>query len=87
MNAAIFPRDILPNLTKWLNRREAYAIKGPRQSGKTTVLRILQEKLEREKVVFLNFEDPDILEALETNPKEYIKTGRVKELRSVRACV
>ena len=74
MNAAIFPRDILPNLTKWLNRREAYAIKGPRQSGKTTVLRILQEKLEREKVVFLNFEDPDILEALETNPKEYIKS-------------
>ena len=26
----IFPRDVLPKLEKWLERREAYAIKGPR---------------------------------------------------------
>jgi len=74
MNTTIFPRDILPNLTKWLDRREAYAIKGPRQSGKTTILKILQEKLKGKNTVFLNFEDPDILEAFETNPKEYVKS-------------
>ena len=74
MNTEIFPRDILTYLTKWLNRKEAYAIKGPRQSGKTTILKILQEKLKKENVIFLNFEDPDILEAFETNPKEYIKS-------------
>jgi predicted AAA+ superfamily ATPase len=74
MNTEIFPRDILTYLTKWLNRKEAYAIKGPRQSGKTTILKILQEKLKKENVTFLNFEDPDILEAFETNPKEYIKS-------------
>jgi len=74
MNTEIFPREILTYLTKWLNRKEAYAIKGPRQSGKTTILKILQEKLKKENVIFLNFEDPDILEAFETNPKEYIKS-------------
>lgn len=78
MNATIFPRDILTYLTKWLNRQEAYAIKGPRQSGKTTTLKILQEKLKKENVTFLNFEDPDILEAFETNPKEYIKSFMIK---------
>jgi len=74
MNTETFPRDILTYLTKWLNRKEAYAIKGPRQSGKTTILKILQEKLKKENVTFLNFEDPDILEAFETNPKEYINS-------------
>ena len=74
MNNETFPRDILYDLTKWLDRKEAYAIKGPRQSGKTTILKILQEKLKGKNVAFLNFEDPDILEAFETNPKEYIKS-------------
>jgi len=79
MNDDIFPRDILSDLTKWLDRREAYAIKGPRQSGKTTVLKILQEKLKAKNVVFLNFEDPDVLEAFEANPKEYIKSFMLRE--------
>ncbi|MBT0158528.1 ATP-binding protein [Candidatus Bathyarchaeota archaeon A05DMB-2] len=74
MNNETFPRDILTDLTKWLDRKEAYAIKGPRQSGKTTILKILQEKLHGKNVVFLNFEDPDIIEAFETNPKQYIKS-------------
>jgi len=74
MKDEIFPRAILPDLMKWLDRREAYAIKGPRQSGKTTVLKILQEKLKGKNVVFLNFEDPDVLEAFEVNAKEYIKS-------------
>jgi hypothetical protein len=79
MNDETFPRDILVDLTKWLDRREAYAIKGPRQSGKTTILKILQEKLKGKNVVFLNFEDPDIIEAYETNPKEYVKSFMVNK--------
>ena len=48
-----YPRDILTNLNKWLDRKEAYAIKGPRQSGKTTILRLLQKTLSNQKVIFL----------------------------------
>jgi len=69
-----YPRDILLNLTKWIDRREAYAIKGPRQSGKTTILRQLQKSLPEKKAIFLNFEDPDVLDTFEANPKEYIKS-------------
>lgn len=79
----IFQRDVTADLLKWIERREAYAIKGPRQSGKTTLLRILEDDLTRRGVntVFLNFEDPDILEAFERNPKEYIRSFLTKEGR------
>ena len=77
----IFPRDILPDLMRWLDRREAYAIKGPRQSGKTTILKILQDKLKGENVVFVNFEDPDVLEAFEADPEEYVKSFMLREGR------
>ncbi|RLI46283.1 hypothetical protein DRO69_03440 [Candidatus Bathyarchaeota archaeon] len=71
----------MPNLMKWLNRREAYAIKGPRQSGKTTILKILQKNLKGKNVIFMNFEDPDVLEAFETDPKEYVKSFTLKKGR------
>ena len=77
----IFPRDILPDLMRWLDRKEAYAIKGPRQSGKTTILKILQDKLKGENVVFVNFEDPDVLEAFEADPEEYVKSFMLREGR------
>jgi len=79
----IFPRNITADLLKWIERREAYAIKGPRQSGKTTLLKILEDALNKRGIntVFLNFEDPDVLEAFEANPKEYIKSFLVKEGR------
>ena len=71
----IFPRDLLLKLEKWIDRREAFAIKGPRQSGKTTLLKILEEKLaDKGEVIFLNFEDPDVLEAFEASPKRYIQS-------------
>lgn len=71
----IFPRDILPKLEKWIDRREAFAIKGPRQSGKTTLLKILQGRLANKgKLIFLNFEDPDVLEAFEASPKRYVES-------------
>jgi len=78
---SIFPRDIEANLLKWIERREAYAIKGPRQGGKTTLLRILEGSLTEKGIntVFLNFEDPDVLEAFETNPREYVKSFLTKE--------
>jgi len=79
----IFKRDIEANMLKWMDRREAYAIKGPRQSGKTTLLKILEEALRERGIntAFLNFEDPDVLEAFETNPREYVKSFLVKEGR------
>ncbi|MGC8779188.1 MAG: ATP-binding protein, partial [Candidatus Caldatribacteriaceae bacterium] len=65
---------------RWLDRREIIAIKGPRQSGKTTLLRMLQDhlinkkKVEAARVFYFTLEDFDILEALVRDPKVFIRS-------------
>lgn len=46
-----FERELLQELKKWMDRREILAIKGPRQSGKTTLLEMLKDWLIKEKGV------------------------------------
>jgi len=76
----LFPRRLMEELKKWIDRREIYAIKGPRQSGKTTLLKMLQHYLIKEKkinpenIIFLTFEDREILEKFSLNPKDFIKS-------------
>ncbi|MDW8034342.1 MAG: AAA family ATPase, partial [Nitrososphaerota archaeon] len=38
------PRKIEEKLDQWLNRKEVIIIRGPRQSGKTTLLLHLKDK-------------------------------------------
>ena len=65
-----YPRKIEEKLDKWLKRREIILIKGPRQSGKTTLLLHLKEKLNGS---YVTLEDEDIKLSLENNPKEFAK--------------
>lgn len=73
-------RFLLKELQKWMSRKEILAIKGPRQSGKTTVLKMLrdwlisQKKVDEKNIVFITFEERDILEKFSLDPKEYIKS-------------
>lgn len=84
-----FHRRLLDQLKKWIDRREIYAIKGPRQSGKTTLLKMLQKYLIEKKgidpgnIIFLTFEDRDILEKFSSDPKEFIRSyiGQKKKER------
>jgi len=70
----------LDKLKKWIDRREIYAIKGPRQSGKTTLLKMLESYLVKEKnvnpenIIFLTLEDREILDKFSRNPKEYVRS-------------
>jgi len=60
------PRLLFDEIIKWLKRREIISIKGPKQSGKTTLLLMIRDYLiEKEKVnpknvIFLTFEDREI---------------------------
>ena len=80
MQNKLFPRTLLTMLIKWIDRREAYAIKGPRQSGKTTILKLLQHYLITDKqvnpdnIVFLTLEDREILDKFSKNPKEFVRS-------------
>ena len=74
-----FPRALLPELLRWLERPEAIAIKGPRQSGKTTLLGLLRAELLRrgvpeQRVVVLNFEDRELLERFAEEPKAVVES-------------
>lgn len=75
-----FDRELMEKLKKWEKRREIFAIKGPRQSGKTTLLKMFENWLVREKsvdpgrIVFMTMEDLDTREKFETSPKELIKS-------------
>jgi len=75
-----FPRLLLEKLKKWIDRREIFAIKGPRQSGKTTLLKMLknwlisQRKVKPENIIFITFEDRDILEKFSLDPKIYLES-------------
>lgn len=73
-------RYLVTEIEKWLDRREIIAIKGPRQSGKTTLLKILKDYLLRKKkvdsqqIIYITFEDRDILEDFSKNPKAFIES-------------
>lgn len=75
-----FHRNLSNELIKWLDRREVLAIKGPRQSGKTTILHIIKDylinikKVEKEDIVYITFEDRDVLDAFSRDPKAYVRS-------------
>lgn len=72
-------RMLFGEIKKWINRKEIIAIKGPRQSGKTTLLEMLKLWLEengikKENIVYMSFEDRDILEKFTLDAKSLIKS-------------
>jgi len=71
-------RDVESTIESWLKEREIIAIRGPRQSGKTTLLKRLRTKLlhknvDKERVHFISFEDDITRLKFEENPKEFIQ--------------
>ncbi len=75
-----FPRDLMEDLKKWIDRREIYVIKGAPQAGKTAILKMLRQYLLKEKqvkpnhIIFLTFKDRDILDKFSSDPKVFIKS-------------
>ncbi len=65
-----YPRKIEKNMDGWLDRKEIILMKGPRQSGKTTLFLHLKEKLGGN---YVTLEDEENLSSFEKNPKEFVK--------------
>ncbi len=70
-------RDLEPQILQFIEDREIIVIRGPRQSGKTTLLaklgKLLQEKYSTNQVFFLNLEDELEKEKLARNPRGYLE--------------
>lgn len=80
MSEKYYERELMAELKKWIERKEIFAIKGPRQAGKTTLIKMLinwlekDKKINTEEITFLTFEDIDVLEKFSTNPKEFAES-------------
>jgi predicted AAA+ superfamily ATPase len=70
-------REIEKRILSFINDKEVIALCGPRQSGKSTLLKkiglFLQEKYGQDNVFFVDFEDEIEKLKFETDPKEYLK--------------
>jgi uncharacterized protein len=71
----LLKREILNDIYKWLPRDEIVILIGPRQSGKTALLKLIQKKLTDDdgKTVFLNLKDAEILGYLNQSPINLLK--------------
>ncbi|WP_022854134.1 AAA family ATPase [Thermodesulfatator atlanticus] len=65
-----YPRIIEEKLEKWLPRKEIILLKGPRQSGKTTLLKHLQEK---HGGAYISLEIEEYAKSLKTDPLLFAK--------------
>lgn len=81
----LYKRDILAKIEPWYFRPEIIIINGPRQVGKTSVLKLIREdilaqkKIPKENIYYFNLEDLDILTDFNQGPKELLKYLTVKD--------
>ena len=73
-----YKREVLTKIRKWIPRDEIIILTGPRQSGKTTLLKVLEKELNvlQEKVNFVNLEDLEIVDFLNKSPLNLFKLFR-----------
>jgi len=77
----IIPRVKQEKVIDWMDRPEFIAVKGPRQAGKTTLLKdIIKDKLinerdvDEEAIDIINFENRNLVDNFEDEPLNFIKT-------------
>ncbi len=70
----LYSRMILKDIKKWLKRDEIIVLVGPRQSGKTSLMKLMENDLKKEeKTFFFTLEDMEILSLLNETPKNIFK--------------
>jgi len=82
----LYPRKIQREINEWLFKDEVIILNGSRQAGKTSLLKLLQDELKREKIeeeqiFYLDLEDFEILNDLNSSPKNilnYVKSKNKK---------
>lgn len=80
----LYPRDILADMEKTIKREESVILTGARQTGKTSVLLILKNRLreEGENCHYLNLENSEYLKILNKNPRnifEFLPEAKKKQ--------
>ncbi len=69
----IIHRKIIDDIKRTQKRKEIIAIVGPRQVGKTTILKHFYENLKTKNSKFISFNDFDVLNLFDNNIKQFIE--------------
>lgn len=66
----LYQRNILNKLKKWYENDHILLLNGPRQVGKTSILMLVKDELEKQgrQVIYLNLENFDVLNELNARP-------------------
>lgn len=75
MKDLLYRRKLGERIRKYVRRKEIIGIRGARQVGKTTLLKMLAESLKGEKT-FVNLDLPDNRSTLEENPLDFVRRFR-----------
>jgi len=78
MGEIFYKRKLEDKIMKFLERREIIGIRGPRQAGKTTLLKMIEKKIEGNKA-FINLDLIEYRKALEENPLDFVKRFKRSE--------
>ena len=70
-------RDLHDLLEKYIKRREIIVIRGPRQAGKTTLMKSLEKEIGGN-TLFVNFENAVIRKEFEESPLDFVKRFEVE---------
>jgi predicted AAA+ superfamily ATPase len=68
----LYKRKLEAELRKFMLRREILVVRGPRQSGKTTLMRLLYNGVRKDKV-FINLDLPEYRRALAETPLDFVR--------------
>ena len=75
----IYKRIIVENVKKWLNRPEIIVITGSRQVGKTFLTRKILPTITKKPIKYFNFEDMELRELFQENPKSFMEGVKSQE--------
>ncbi|MCK5416390.1 ATP-binding protein [Candidatus Parcubacteria bacterium] len=83
----LYQRKVTKNIKKWLFEKEIIILNGPRQVGKTSLLKLIEEelikkKVKKEQIFYLNLEEIKILDTLNNDPENLFKYVIDKEVKN-----
>jgi len=87
MKNMLYKRKIQEKIDNWLLKDEIIVLNGPRQVGKTSLLKLLQtelkhKKIKEESIFYLNLEELEVLDELNNSPKNILNYIKVKNKKS-----
>ena len=80
MDQEVYPRKLMERIAPLIKRREIIGIRGPRQAGKTTLMKMIEQSLaENHDTVFINLDIPAMRNELAKNPLDFVKRFKKKK--------